>query len=84
MEFKILFNDNNSVEILDEKSQKISVNELLQKLIDSDYNEDHEIEFYTPDNSKISFLARKSYDVVNDILYLIRANAVYKGDTYRL
>ncbi len=38
MKFKILFNDNNSVEVLDEKLQKISVNELLQKLRDSDYN----------------------------------------------
>ena len=38
MKFKIYFNDNNSVEVLDEKLQKISVNELLQKLRDSDYN----------------------------------------------
>lgn len=38
MEFKILFNDNNSVEILDEELQKNGINELLQRLRDSDYN----------------------------------------------
>lgn len=80
MEFKILFNDNNSVEILDEELQKIGINELLQRLRDSDYDVNHEIEFYTPDNSKISFLARNSYDVSKVILYQIRAIAVYKGD----
>lgn len=80
MEFKILFNDNNSVEILDEKLQKISVNELLQKLKNSDYDVNHEIEFYTSDNSKISFLARNPYDVSKGTLYLIYAKAIYKGD----
>ena len=80
MEFKILFNDNNSVEVLDEKLKKISVNELLQKLKNSDYDVNHEIEFYTSDNSKISFLARNPYDVSKDTLYLIYAKAIYKGD----
>lgn len=80
MEFKILFNDNNSVKILDEELQKIGINELLQRLRDSDYDVNHEIEFYTPDNSKISFLARNSYDVSKVILYQIHAIAVYKGD----
>lgn len=80
MEFKILFNDNNSVEVLDEKLKKISVNELLQKLKNSDYDVNHEIEFYTSDNSKISFLARNPYDVSKGTLYLIYAKAIYKGD----
>lgn len=80
MEFKILFNDNNSVEVLDEKLKKISVNELLQKLKNSDYGVNHEIEFYTSDNSKISFLARNPCDVSKGTLYLIYAKAVYKGD----
>lgn len=80
MKFKILFNDNNSVEVLDEKLKKISVNELLQKLKNSDYGVNHEIVFYTPDNSKISFLARNPYDVSKGTLYLIYAKAVYKGD----
>lgn len=80
MKFKILFNDNNSVEVLDEKLKKISVNELLQKLKNSDYDVNHEIEFYTSDNSKISFLARNPYDVSKGTLYLIYAKAIYKGD----
>lgn len=80
MKFKILFNDNNSVEVLDEKLKKISVNELLQKLKNSDYGVNHEIEFYTSDNSKISFLARNPYDVSKGTLYLIYAKAIYKGD----
>lgn len=79
MKFEILFNDNN-VEILDEKQQKIGINEFLQKLKDSDYNEDHDIVFYTPDNSKISFIARNPYDVLKGTLYLIHAKAVCKGD----
>ncbi len=80
MKFKIYFNDNNSVEILDEKLQKISVNELLQKLIDSDYNEEHEIEFYTKNNDKISFIAGNSYEVLNGTLYQIRAKAFCYDD----
>ncbi len=74
MKFKIYFNDNNSVEILDEKLKKISVNELLQRLKNSDYDLNHEIEFYTPDNSKISFLARNPYDISKGVLYQIHAS----------
>ena len=58
----------------------MSVNELLQKLKNSDYDVNHEIEFYTSDNSKISFLARNPYDVSKGTLYLIYAKAIYKGD----
>ena len=46
----------------------------------SDYDVNHEIEFYTSDNSKISFLARNPYDVSKGTLYLIYAKAIYKGD----
>ncbi len=76
MKFKIYFNDNNSVEILDEELQKIDINELLQRLRDSDYNEDHEIDCYTPDNT-IHLLVNCIDDVVNDILYQIYVETIY-------
>lgn len=77
MEFEIYFNNDNSVEILDEKQQKISINEFLQKLKDSDYNEDHEIDCYTPDNNKIHLEVNCIDDVVNDILYQINVETIY-------
>lgn len=78
MEFKILFNDNNSVEILDEELQKIGINELLQRLRDSDYNEDHKIVFCTPDNNKIYLTASEG---LGTTLYRISVNAMY-NDQY--
>ena len=77
MKFKIYFNDNNSVEVLDKNLQKISINEFLQSLKDSDYNEDHEIEFYTPDNNKIHLEVNFIDDVVNDNLYQINVETIY-------
>lgn len=77
MKFKIYFNDNNSVEILDEELQKISINEFLQSLKDSDYNEDHEIDCYTTDNNKIHLEVNCIDDVVNDILYQINVETIY-------
>lgn len=76
MKFKIYFNDNNSVEALDEKSQKISVNELLQKLKNSDYNEKHEIVFCTSNNSKIYLETCEGYGTT---LYKINVDARFKN-----
>ena len=77
MEFKIYFNDNNSIGLLDEKLQIIGLYELLQRLKESDYNEDHEIEFYTPDNNKIHLEVNFIDDVVNDNLYQINVETIY-------
>ena len=77
MKFKIYFNDNNSVEVLDEELQKISVNELLQKLKNSDYNEDHEIVFCTPDNNKIHLEVKCFDDIVNNNLYQISLETIF-------
>ena len=77
MKFKIYFNDNNSVEVLDEELQKISVNELLQKLKNSDYNEDHEIFFCTPDNNKIHLEVKCFDDIVNNNLYQISLETIF-------
>lgn len=77
MKFKIYFNDNNSVEVLDKNLQKISINEFLQSLKDSDYNEDHEIDCYTTDNNKIHLEVNCIDDVVNDILYQINVETIY-------
>lgn len=77
MKFKIYFNDNNSIGLLDEKLQIIGLYELLQRLKESDYNEDHEIEFYTPDNNKIHLEVNCIDDVVNDNLYQINVETIY-------
>lgn len=77
MKFKIYFNDNNSIGLLDEKLQIIGLYELLQRLKESDYNEDHEIEFYTPDNNKIHLEVNFIDDVVNDNLYQINVETIY-------
>lgn len=77
MKFKIYFNDNNSIGLLDEKLQIIGFYELLQRLKESDYNEDHEIEFYTPDNNKIHLEVNFIADVVNDNLYQINVETIY-------
>lgn len=77
MKFKIYFNDNNSIGLLDEKSQIIGLYELLQRLKESDYNEKHEIDFYTPDNNKIHLEVNCIDDVVNDNLYQINVETIY-------
>lgn len=83
MKFKILFNDNNSVEILDEKLQTIGLFELLQRLKESDYNEEHEIDFYTPDNNKIHLEVNCIDDVVNNNLYRISLETIF-DNKYKL
>ena len=82
MKFKIYFNDNNSIGLLDEKLQIIGLYELLQRLKESDYNEKHEIDFYTPDNNKIHLEVNCIDDVVNDILYQINVETIY-DDKYK-
>ena len=77
MKFKIYFNDNNSIGLLDEILQIIGLYELLQRLKESDYNEDHEIEFYTPDNNIIHLEVNCIDDVVNDNLYQINVETIY-------
>ena len=77
MKFKIYFNDNNSIGLLDEKLQIIGLYELLQRLKESDYNEDHEIEFYIPDNNKIHLEVNFIDDVVNNNLYQINVETIY-------
>ena len=82
MKFKIYFNDNNSIGLLDEKLQIIGLYELLQRLKESDYNEEHEIDFYTPDNTKIHLEVNCIDDVVNDNLYQINVETIY-DDKYK-
>ena len=77
MKFKIYFNDNNSIGLLDEKLQIIGLYELLQRLKESDYNEEHEIDFYTSDNNKIHLEVNCIDDVVNDNLYQINVETIY-------
>ena len=77
MKFKIYFNDNNSIGLLDEKLQIIGLYELLQRLKESDYNEKHEIDFYIPDNNKIHLEVNCIDDVVNDNLYQINVETIY-------
>lgn len=76
MKFKILFNDNNSVEVLDEKLRKISVNELLQKLRDSDYNEEHKFIFLDSNNNEICLETFEGYGTT---LCKINVDARFRG-----
>lgn len=76
MEFKVLFNDNNSVEVLDEKLQKISVNELLQKLKESDYNEEHKFIFLDSNNNEIWLETFEGYGTT---LCKINVDARFRG-----